>query len=118
MSALAGSGPKRISQKTFDETVRENVEEFEMEKEEALADAIEQFKTQGEDLTNIDVSGVDRSAQQKATSDAIESLKNAVMNAEGSVDEEACRVALATLVTSCTTSSADRVVRAPTYNLP
>ena len=86
MAALDGAN-KRISQKTFDETVRENVEEFEMEKEEALADAIEQFKTQGVDLTNIDTSGVDRSAQQKATSDAIESLKAAVTNDDDDTNE-------------------------------
>ena len=114
MAALDGTN-KRISQKTFDETVRENVEEFEMEKEEALADAIEQFKTQGVDLTNIDTSGVDRSAQQKATSDAIESLKAAVTNDEDELDEDVCRQALVDLVASCTVSDADRVVGGPFY---
>ena len=110
MAALSGAG-KRISQKTFDETVRENIEEFEMEKEEALAEAIEQFKTQGVDLTNIDTSGVDRSAQQKATTKAIEDLKVAVTSAEGELDEVACREALKKLMECCTVSTADRVVR-------
>ena len=73
MAALSGAG-KRISQKTFDETVRENIEEFEMEKEEALAEAIEQFKTQGVDLTNIDTSGVDRSAQQNYQRNVVTNL--------------------------------------------
>ena len=34
------------------------------EKDEALADAIQQFKSQGVDLTNIDTSGTDRSAER------------------------------------------------------
>lgn len=36
----------RISQKTFDEAVKENMEDLEMEPEEALQDAIEQFASQ------------------------------------------------------------------------
>ena len=37
---------KVISQSTFDSVVQENVVDFEMEKEEALEDAIEQFTKQ------------------------------------------------------------------------
>jgi hypothetical protein len=44
---------KRITQATFDEVVRENIEELAMEGDEALADAITQFERQGVDLTNI-----------------------------------------------------------------
>ena len=47
-----GSG-KFISQETFDDVVTENIEDFEMEPEEALADAIEQFQAQNIDLSNI-----------------------------------------------------------------
>jgi len=43
----------RISQETFDEAVQENVETFDMSPEEALADAISQFETQGINLSNI-----------------------------------------------------------------
>lgn len=43
----------RISQDTFDSAVQENIDEFEMEPEEALADAIQQFETQGVNLSNI-----------------------------------------------------------------
>lgn len=43
----------RISQETFDEVVKENVEDLEMDPEEALADAIQQFETQGVNLSNI-----------------------------------------------------------------
>ena len=47
-----GSG-KFISQETFDSVVQENVEDFEMEPEEAAADAVAQFESQGVDLSNI-----------------------------------------------------------------
>lgn len=56
MSTFAGGG-KRISQETFDDVVRENIEDFEMEKAEALAEAINQFKSQGVDLSVIDLTG-------------------------------------------------------------
>lgn len=48
---------KRISQDTFDEVVKENMEDFDMELDEAIKDAIEQFTKQGIDLSNIDKSG-------------------------------------------------------------
>ncbi|KAI8111557.1 hypothetical protein M9435_004057 [Picochlorum sp. BPE23] len=44
---------KRITQATFDDAVRENVEEFDMEVEEAVSSAIEEFKSQGVDLSNV-----------------------------------------------------------------
>ncbi len=47
----------RVSQATFHAAVVENMVEFEMSKGEALADAIEQFKQQGVDLSNLDLSG-------------------------------------------------------------
>ena len=43
----------RISQETFDEVVKENVDDLAMEPEEALADAIQQFESQGVNLSNI-----------------------------------------------------------------
>ncbi|KAK7945723.1 hypothetical protein WMY93_001451 [Mugilogobius chulae] len=44
---------KRITQETFDAAVRENMEEFEMGPAEALKDAVEQFESQGVDLSCI-----------------------------------------------------------------
>ena len=38
---------RRITQETFDAAVRENMEEFEMEPNEALKEAVEQFESQG-----------------------------------------------------------------------
>jgi hypothetical protein len=48
---------KKISQETFDEVVEENIVDFEMSKEEALADTIKQFESQGVDLSGLDTSG-------------------------------------------------------------
>ena len=50
-------GKKRISQETFDAAVQENIEEFEMTKEEALKDAIQQFQSQGVSLQYLDLTG-------------------------------------------------------------
>lgn len=47
---------KRITQETFDEVVQENIDEFEMTREEAVQDALQQFSKQGIDLSNIDTS--------------------------------------------------------------
>ncbi|XP_019620441.1 PREDICTED: armadillo repeat-containing protein 6-like [Branchiostoma belcheri] len=44
---------KQISQETFDAVVKENMEEFEMEGEEAVQEAVQQFESQGVDLSNI-----------------------------------------------------------------
>ncbi|XP_041367749.1 armadillo repeat-containing protein 6-like [Gigantopelta aegis] len=44
---------KQISQQTFDDVVRENMQEFEMDVEEAVQDAVEQFQSQGVGLDNI-----------------------------------------------------------------
>ena len=70
MSAFDSS--KRISQETFDDVVRENIEDFEMEKDEALTEAINQFKSQGVDLSNIDLTG---GAGRKEMEDAMKTLK-------------------------------------------
>ncbi|XP_069505236.1 armadillo repeat-containing protein 6 isoform X2 [Ambystoma mexicanum] len=43
----------RITQETFDAVVDENMTEFEMDPEEAVTDAIQQFESQGVDLSNI-----------------------------------------------------------------
>ena len=47
------SQPKRITQETFDGVVRENVEEFEMDLDEAVEDAVKQFQSQGVDLSSV-----------------------------------------------------------------
>nr|XP_033810182.1 armadillo repeat-containing protein 6 isoform X1 [Geotrypetes seraphini]XP_033810183.1 armadillo repeat-containing protein 6 isoform X1 [Geotrypetes seraphini] len=44
---------RQITQDTFDAVVRENITEFEMDPEEALSEAVQQFESQGVDLSNI-----------------------------------------------------------------
>ncbi|XP_054610693.1 armadillo repeat-containing protein 6 [Dunckerocampus dactyliophorus] len=44
---------RRITQETFDTAVRENIDEFEMDPDEALREAVEQFQSQGVDLSCI-----------------------------------------------------------------
>ncbi len=51
---MAATVSKRISQETFDSVVQENVDDFEMEWSEAVADAIQQFEANDIDLSNID----------------------------------------------------------------
>jgi hypothetical protein len=63
---------KRISQETFDDVVKENIEEFEMDKLEAIKDATEQFRKQGVDLSNIDLTGGE---ERKNLLNAIECLR-------------------------------------------
>ena len=43
----------RISQETFDSAVQENIDEFGMEPDEAVADAKQQFESQGVNLSNV-----------------------------------------------------------------
>ena len=57
------TGPKvlkTISQETFDSVVKENIEDFEMDDQEALNDAIKQFESQVSiqalDLQNCNIS--------------------------------------------------------------
>ncbi|KAF0693066.1 Aste57867_15918 [Aphanomyces stellatus] len=53
-SSSAFRAPKRqITQDTFNECVRENMEEFDMSEEDAIADAVTQFESQGVDLSTI-----------------------------------------------------------------
>nr|XP_039248706.1 armadillo repeat-containing protein 6-like [Styela clava] len=58
---------KTISQETFDGVVRENLEEFEMPPEEALSDAIQQFKSQGVNI-NIIIKEVPQDGKHKVIS--------------------------------------------------
>ncbi|KAG6552110.1 hypothetical protein Mapa_006419 [Marchantia paleacea] len=54
---MAPTKKLQISQEAFDAVVNENVEEFDMEMEEALADAVTTFQLQGVDLSGIITDG-------------------------------------------------------------
>jgi hypothetical protein len=90
------SQAKKISQETFDEVVRENVEDFEMGDPEALADAIDQFNKQGVDLTAIDTSG---GVGREEIMDAIKELERC--SKEPSAGSAATLAALAGVVLLC-----------------
>tara|TARA_B110000977_G_scaffold131133_2_gene167143 strand:+ start:9469 stop:11208 length:1740 start_codon:yes stop_codon:yes gene_type:complete len=47
---------RRVTQQTFDECVQENIDDFDLEPEEAVADAVKEFTLQGVDLSEIDKS--------------------------------------------------------------
>ncbi|XP_024514840.1 armadillo repeat-containing protein 6 [Selaginella moellendorffii] len=66
----------QISQEAFDAAVRENVEDFEMEEGEAIADAVHTFQLQGVDLTGIITDG--RGKEEHPVILAIKDLKLAV----------------------------------------
>ncbi|XP_051554618.1 armadillo repeat-containing protein 6 isoform X1 [Myxocyprinus asiaticus] len=85
---------RRITQETFDAVVRENIEEFDMEGNEALEEAIQQFESQGVDLSNI-VKAVPKVSSEENTEDqthevlqALESLKSAVVSSSTSILED------------------------------
>ncbi|XP_065555632.1 armadillo repeat-containing protein 6 isoform X4 [Lathamus discolor] len=52
-SCSSKMGSKQITQETFDDAVQENITEFEMDPEEAVREAVQQFESQGVDLSNI-----------------------------------------------------------------
>ncbi|KAA0718509.1 Armadillo repeat-containing protein 6 [Triplophysa tibetana] len=85
---------RRITQDTFDAVVGENIEEFDMEASEALKEAIEQFESQGVDLSNI-VKAIPKISSEESTKDqthevlqALESLKSAVALSSASVQKD------------------------------
>jgi len=66
---------KRISQETFDSVVKENIDDFGMDPDEAVADAVQQFISQGVDLSCIVKSA--GPASESPVIKAVEALKGA-----------------------------------------
>ncbi|KAK2868367.1 hypothetical protein Q7C36_000238 [Tachysurus vachellii] len=84
---------RRITQETFDSAVIENIEEFDLEESEALKEAVEQFESQGVDLSNI-VKAVPKASSEETPDDqthevlqALQSLKRALESSSTSVLE-------------------------------
>lgn len=69
-------GKMRISQETFDAAVQENIEEFDMGKEEALKDAIQQFQSQGVSLQYLDLTGGEGREEMLKSLDIIKDEKS------------------------------------------
>ena len=73
---------RKISQETFDDVVKENMEDFEMDSKEALVDAINQFTKQGVDMSSIDISG---GIGRQEVLDAITELNDCIEKKSGDV---------------------------------
>ena len=67
---------KVITQETFDDVVKENVEEFGMEMAEAVRDAKEQFEKQGINLGNIVISEKGSQVVVEAVQDLFKGLSS------------------------------------------
>ena len=63
---------RRITQETFDECVQGNIDDFEMEPDEAVEEAVKEFELQGVDISQIDKSyaGPDGRGEHPAASAA------------------------------------------------
>ena len=85
--SAAGSG-KHISQETFDEVVKENMEDFEMDEAEAVADAMAQFKQQGVDLSNIVCRGA-TAAEACPITEAVKAVALVLGGADGAGESAA-----------------------------
>lgn len=84
---------RKISQETFDDVVRENIEDFDLDQKAALQDAINQFNKQGVDLSNIDLSG------GIGRQDILDAIKDLDTSRKGS--DEAILAALARITELC-----------------
>eukprot|EP00903_Cladosiphon_okamuranus_P005933 g5863.t1 len=94
-----------ITQDTFDEVVKENMEDFGMDRKSAAEDAMGQFKAQGADLSRVDTSADGIRTDARATINAhLEKLRavdlNVVSEGEGGLRSE-CLGALSTVAELC-----------------
>ena len=83
----------RITQETFDAAVQENIDEFDMEPEEALQDAVTQFQSQGANLSNIVKRVPGAEADDPAALSLVRKMKELLNMAE---DEEQAEVSFGT----------------------
>ncbi|KAG8229405.1 hypothetical protein J437_LFUL000926 [Ladona fulva] len=97
-----------ISQETFDNAVKENMSEFSMSLQEAIEDAVNQFKAQGVDLSNIITSMTTEDESVQRIKDAVDKIKKA--NETEMWDSEDIISALTDLKTKCDVDIAHRVL--------
>ncbi|XKL61187.1 hypothetical protein PGB90_008244 [Kerria lacca] len=97
---------RTISQKTFDDAVKENIEEFSMTNDEAVKDAIKQFETQGVSLQNIITNSL-KTNEVDILTKKIENLKKIVL--ENPSDPELISV-LSDIKEECDDGIAKRVL--------
>ncbi|XP_074507156.1 armadillo repeat-containing protein 6 [Sebastes fasciatus] len=65
---------RRITQETFDAVVRENMEEFDMDPDEALKEAVVQFESQGVNLSYIVKAAPSDDKQEEQTHEILQAL--------------------------------------------
>lgn len=82
------AGKKRITQGTFDEAVEENIEEFEMATEEAVASAVAEFQSQGVDLSNIITTASRCDLSEHPLTKTLKKLEAAVDSADHSTSQK------------------------------
>jgi len=82
---------KVVTQETFDEYVRENMEEFDMSKEEAIQEAKDQLLTQGVNLANI-VMGLEEDAEVVKSLKLLKDLNLEEGESKADTFVENCRV--------------------------
>ena len=84
-----------ISQDAFDSMVAENMEDFELQKAEALTETINQLKTMGKDLAHLDITG------GEGREDLLELIKGLkVMSSESSEEKNSMEL-LSSLAAIC-----------------
>jgi hypothetical protein len=86
-----------IAQDAFDAAVAENIEEFGMEPEEALAEAVAGLQLQGVDLSNIRTTLPEEGGRRQLH--AVEATQELLAAQAASPAGDAVRAALATLAT-------------------
>ncbi|KAM6918951.1 armadillo repeat-containing protein 6 [Xenentodon cancila] len=105
---------RRITQETFDAAVRENMEEFEMDPDEALTDAVKQFESQGVDLSFI-VKAVPAAScdnnQEKQTHEVLQSLESLRIGKD-SADVSEVRAGIKCFADQCSLGFAQRYLAA------
>ncbi|XP_069672945.1 armadillo repeat-containing protein 6 homolog [Periplaneta americana] len=109
-----------ITQETFDDVVKENMEEFDMSPEEAVQEAVQQFEAQGVDLSNIvkeavmdSIPGASRNELTATINNLSELIKKSPRQDDTIIEE------LLTVKEECNKSIAHKVFAAKigTYNV-
>lgn len=100
---------KIISQETFDDVVKENIVEFEMDVAEAKDETVKQFEAQGINLANIikDLS-INEETGRPVLNETIEKLKS--LSSSDNFDKIELEKHLNVLASECNASVPHRVV--------
>ncbi|KAM3865671.1 armadillo repeat-containing protein 6 [Diretmus argenteus] len=106
---------RRITQETFDAVVKENIDEFDMDADEALSEAVEQFESQGVDLSCIvkavpTISSDDK--QKEQTHEVLQALDSLRLGKDSSPSERNMIADLKRFTQQCSLGFAQRYLAA------